>query len=57
MVSRWEKGDNDPSLENAKYLSEYFDVSIDYLIGLSDIRTPSRVLAYSKMKKEKNDDN
>jgi transcriptional regulator with XRE-family HTH domain len=48
MVSRWENGDNDPSLENAKYLSMYFDVSLDYLIGNSDIRTPSRLLAYAK---------
>lgn len=51
MVSRWENGDNDPSLENAKYLSMYFDVSLDYLIGNSDIRTPSRLLAYAKKMK------
>lgn len=48
MVSRWENEDNEPSLENAKNLSMYFDVSLDYLIGLTDIRTPSRLLAYSK---------
>ena len=54
MVSRWESGDNDPTLEKAKLLSEYFDVSLDYLIGLSDIRTPSRVLTMKK-KGEKND--
>jgi len=53
MVSRWEKGENEPTLENAKYLSMYFDVSIDYLIGLTDIKTPSRLLAYYKsVKKE-----
>lgn len=60
MVSRWENGDNEPSLENAKYISMYFDVSLDYLIGNSDIRTPSRLLAYTKkvaeMKGEKHDD-
>lgn len=55
MVSRWESGDNDPTLEKAKLLSEYFDVSLDYLIGLSDVRTPSRVLTMKK-KGEKNDD-
>lgn len=48
MVSRWENGDNEPSLENAKYISMYFDVSLDYLIGISDVRTPSRLLAYAK---------
>lgn len=48
MVSRWEKGDNEPSLDNARMISEYFDVSVDYLIGLTDVRTPSRLLAYNK---------
>lgn len=48
MISRWESGDNEPSLENAKYLSIYFNVSVDYLIGLTDVRTPSRLLAYAK---------
>lgn len=42
LVSRWEAGLNEPSLEYAKYLSQYFDVSVDYLIGLTDKRTPSR---------------
>lgn len=44
MVSRWEKGINEPSLENAKYLSIYFNVSLDYLIGLTDVKTPSKLL-------------
>lgn len=44
MISRWERGENEPSLENAKYLCMYFDVSLDYLIGLTDVRTPSRLL-------------
>lgn len=45
MLSRWENGQNDPTLGNAKYLSQYFNVSLDYLIGLTDVRTPSRLLA------------
>lgn len=45
MLSRWEKGENAPSWENCKYLSMYFDVSLDYLAGLTDVRTPSRLLA------------
>lgn len=52
MVSRWEKGNNEPSLENAMYLSMYFDVSVDYLIGVSDTRTPSRLLALQKRKEK-----
>lgn len=42
MISRWENGVNDPSLDYAKHISMYFDVSLDYLIGLTDSRTPSR---------------
>lgn len=48
MVSRWESGVNEPTLDNAKYLSMYFDVSLDYLIGLTDTRTPSRLLEYAR---------
>lgn len=52
MVSRWESGENEPTLDNAKFLSMYYNVSLDYLIGLTDTRTPSRLLAYSKKRKE-----
>lgn len=48
MLSRWESGQNDPSLENTKVLSIYFNVSVDYLIGLTDVRTPSRLLVMRK---------
>ena len=48
MLSRWEKGENAPSWENVKYLSMYFNVSLDYLAGLTDVRTPSRLLAMKK---------
>lgn len=57
MISRWESGANEPSLDSAKYLSMYFDVSLDYLIGLTDIRTPSRLLAYAKKITEVKNDN
>lgn len=52
MVSKWESKINEPSLDNAKLLSIYFDVSLDYLIGLSNVRTPSRLLAI--MRKREN---
>ena len=53
MISRWESGKNDPTLGNAKILSQYFNVSLDYLIGLTDVRTPSRLLANHMRKEEK----
>lgn len=40
MVSRWERDIHDPSLTYAKYLVQYFNVSLDWLIGLTDKRTP-----------------
>ncbi len=49
MLSRWENGINDPSLEYARNIAAYFDVSLDYLIGLTDVRTPARF----RFKKEK----
>lgn len=45
MVSRWERNENDPSLEMAIMLSKYYNVSLDYLIGLTDVKTPARLLA------------
>jgi len=44
MISKWESGKNTPTLENVKYLSLYFGVSSDYLVGISDIRKPSQLL-------------
>lgn len=53
MLSRWERNENDPTLENVKCLSAYFNVSVDYLLGLTDTRTPSRLLAYARKLQEK----
>lgn len=52
LVSKWENGVNEPSLRYAAYLAQYYDVSLDYLIGLTDTRTPARVLAYANKSKE-----
>ena len=56
LISKWESGKNDPSLRYAAYLADYFDVSLDYLIGLTDVRMPVRMLAYAngikRMKEE-----
>ena len=52
MLSRWENNQNEPSLENAKYLSMYYDISLDFLIGLTDVRTPSRLLALRRGEKQ-----
>jgi transcriptional regulator with XRE-family HTH domain len=35
-IGNWEKGVRTPSLEASIALAEYFKVSLDYLVGLSD---------------------
>lgn len=39
-ISAYEKGKHSPSLKSLIKLADLFDVSIDYLIGRSDIRKP-----------------
>ena len=38
-VSRFERGVTSPSLEHIIFLSDYFGVSTDFLLGLTDCRT------------------
>ena len=35
-VSHWEKGHSEPSISQLIILSDFFEVSVDYLIGKSD---------------------
>ncbi len=37
QVQRYESGQNDPTLSVLVSLADYFDVSLDYLVGRSDI--------------------
>ncbi|WP_230202465.1 helix-turn-helix domain-containing protein [Paenibacillus ihumii] len=39
IVSHWERGTRIPSLDIAYALADYFDVSLDYLVGRSDDST------------------
>lgn len=41
-VSNWETGDNEPDSEALKKLAEILEVSVDYLIGHSDVRNPNQ---------------
>ncbi len=49
-VSRWENGINEPTLHYAKYLCKYYNISLDYLIGNTDVRTPTDLLINSRNK-------
>lgn len=43
-LSKWENEINTPNLNYAKYLCLYYNVSLDYLLGLTKIKAPVRVL-------------
>ena len=47
-LSRWENGINNPSLVYAAYLAKYYNVSLDYLIGNTDVKTPTELLIRKK---------
>lgn len=46
-ISRWEKGENDPSLDNLKRLANLYDVSIDELINHELPYSPAPETAHS----------
>lgn len=52
-ISRWENNLTEPSLNLARAYADYFNVSLDYLIGLTNDRTPVRMLTYYKENKNK----
>lgn len=51
QVSRWENGKTDPGLSTGAKLAMYYNVSLDYLIGLTDVKTPARLLALATRQK------
>ncbi len=49
-LSRWENGKRIPTLRLAAYLCLYYNVSLDYLIGLTDSKVPTDLLAQRNRK-------
>jgi len=39
-ISNYESGRNEPSMSDLKKIAEFFDVSMDYLFCVNDIRNP-----------------
>lgn len=50
-LSKWENGVNLPSIYAIYVLSNYYHVSADYLIGLTDCKAPADLLAKVRRKK------
>ena len=42
-ISAWEIGRNEPSNEDTIKIADFFGVSVDYIIGNSDIRNPEEL--------------
>lgn len=49
-ISKWENNKADPSMEYARILIKYFNVSLDYLLGLSKFKNKEEELADYKNK-------
>ena len=43
IVGFYEKGQRDPNTETLLMLSELFGVSVDYILGKSDVRNPEKL--------------
>jgi len=39
VISNWEGGKRRPDIDNLKVIAKYFNVSVDYLVGMTDIKT------------------
>lgn len=46
MISKWENGLGDPSLDNARYLAIFFNISLDYLLGLEEKKDIETIAAH-----------
>ncbi|MBO4572443.1 MAG: helix-turn-helix transcriptional regulator [Clostridia bacterium] len=52
-LSKWKTGYNEPSLDELIMIASYFDVSVDYLLGLEDDSgTKTDIVKISKEKDE-----
>lgn len=47
VYSRYERGEQDMPVNCLKTLSEFYDVSIDYIVGITDSRT--RIIKENKL--------
>lgn len=47
-ISQWENGRNYPKQEMAEKLCDYFNISLDYLMGRSDIKNPNHNINITK---------
>ena len=51
-ISKYEKGITQPSIETLKKLAEIYNVTIDYLVGFSDIKNPYDISKITPLESE-----
>ena len=51
-VSNYESGRNEPSIKDLKKIAEFFDVSLDYLLCVNDIKNPYVISSESEPDEE-----
>jgi transcriptional regulator with XRE-family HTH domain len=56
-LSRWENNINTPSLRLAAYLCLYYNISLDYLIGNTDVKAPVDLIVRGKKKGDNDEAN
>ena len=54
-ISNYEKGIREPDISTLKKMADFFDVSLDFLLGKTDIKTPIETLALSRSDGYEND--
>ncbi len=54
-ISNYEKRIREPDITTLKKMADFFDVSLDFLLGITDIRTPIETLALSRSDGYEND--
>lgn len=52
MISAYENGKSEPSIETLIRLADIFKTSVDYIIGYSDIKQPLNKIALQTLSKE-----
>jgi len=52
MWSKWENDRDTPSMDSVRILAKHFNVTLDYLAGLSDERLPKREHPSAMFKRE-----
>ncbi len=43
-VGNWESGIREPNFDTATKVADFFDVTVDYLLGNSDVRNPKTTI-------------